>query len=215
MKRVLLWCAIVVFAVAAGWEWLDHTPAGELPPLPMPSLQAARVVEGARAQIGDVYDARYQVIKYPGGDVRKGRGACTDVVIRAFRNADIDLQESIHRDMLANFAKYPHEWGLTCPNADIDHRRVPNQMVFLRRNGRSLTTSTAPWALKQWQPGDIVYWNTAGALRQQLHTGIVSNRRDWRGLPFVIHNGFRCAEEDALTRWKIIGHFRLETKTLS
>jgi hypothetical protein len=207
--------SIVVFAALSVWLWMDHTPRGELPPLPMPTLQAARIVEGARAQIGDVYDARYQVIKYPGGDVKRGRGACTDVVIRAFRNADVDLQEGIHRDMMAHFAAYPHLWGLTAPNTDIDHRRVPNQMAFLRRHGHVLTTLVAPWTLKQWQPGDIVYWNTAGALGQQLHTGIVSNRRSGHGVPFVIHNGWRCIEENALTRWKIIGHFRLDDEPMS
>jgi len=215
VKRAFTWFSILIFAGLTGWLWLDRVPSGQMPPLPMPSLQATRVVEGARAQIGDVYDARYQMLKYPGGDVKKGRGACTDVVVRAFRNADIDLQETIHRDMTAHFASYPHEWGLSSPNTDIDHRRVPNQMAFLKRHGRELSTSTAPWALKQWQPGDIVYWNTGGTLRQQLHTGIVSNRRNGRGVPFVVHNGWRCVEEDALMRWKIIGHFRIENKMIS
>lgn len=215
MRTRLLLFAVTVVAAFLWWAWQETPPRGEMPPLPMPSRHAALIVAGARAQIGDVYDSRYQDISYPGGDVKKGRGACTDVVVRALRRAGLDLQETMHRDMSAHFSIYPHSWGLTAPNADIDHRRVPNQIAFLGRHARSLTTSVSGRALAQWQPGDIVYWNTAGALRQTLHTGIVSNRRSARGVPFVIHNGWRCVEEDALRRWPVIAHFRTEAKPAS
>ena len=91
------------------------------------------ILLGARQEVknGTRYDASYEVISYPGGDVPSDRGACTDVVIRAFRNAGIDLQQLIHEDMKKNFHLYPQKWGLECPDANIDHRRVPNQVCFL------------------------------------------------------------------------------------
>lgn len=215
MKRPLFLLTAIAVTSWMLWNWRQAPPSGELAPLPMPSRYAGLIVAGARAQLGDVYDANYRDISYPLGDVAKGRGACTDVVVRALRNAGVDIQESIHRDMTAHFASYPHSWGLRAPNHNIDHRRVPNQITFLKRHARALTTSVSKRTLSQWQPGDIVYWNTAGAMRQRLHTGIVSNRRSARGVPFVIHNGWRCIEEDALDRWKIIAHFRTEAKPRS
>jgi len=38
------------------------------------------------------YDGSYLVIKYPGGDVAKNIGVCTDVVIRSYRALGVDLQ---------------------------------------------------------------------------------------------------------------------------
>ena len=142
------------------------------------------------------------------GDVAASRGACTDVVIRALRAAGYDLQKLVHDDMSARFDAYPKTWGLEAPNPNIDHRRVPNQMVYFAKFGRALPRATTGAALKSWQVGDIVYWNTGNGDNTRLHTGIVSDTRDWRGLPYVIHNGSLCIEDDALDRWPIIGHFR-------
>ena len=179
-------------------------------PLKPRSATAARILAGAKAQIGTTYDASYQTIAYPMGDVDASRGACTDVVIRALRHAGYDLQKRVHDDMSARWKAYPHprEWNLNAPNANIDHRRVPNQMVYLRRFGRVLPLETSGPSLQSWQVGDIVYWNTGAAGNTRLHTGIVADTRDARGLPVVIHNGSVCREDDALDRWPIIGHFR-------
>jgi uncharacterized protein YijF (DUF1287 family) len=201
--------AIVVGAVAGVWLWGSHTPP-EMSPLKPRTPQAGRILSGAQSQIGTLYDARYVQIGYPGGDVRPDRGACTDVVVRALRRNKIDLQKLIHEDMKRNFSAYPQLWKLAGPNSNIDHRRVPNQMTFFRRHAQSLPTTVTRSTLRTWLPGDIVYWNTSGSLRQSLHTGIVSNRRNGYGIPFVIHNGSVCIEEDALTRWPIIGHFRYD-----
>jgi len=97
----------------------------DAPPLLSPSL-----VSAARAQIGvvRVYDPAYFSLSYPGGDVPADRGVCTDVVIRALRTQGLDLQQAIHEDMRAHFALYPRQWGLSRPDRNIDHRRVPNQM---------------------------------------------------------------------------------------
>ena len=189
-------------------NWLQ--PRGAMAPLQPRSATAARILAGAKAQIGTTYDASYQTIAYPMGDVEGSRGACTDVVIRALRAAGYDLQKRVHDDMSARWKAYPHprEWNLSAPNANIDHRRVPNQVVYLRRFGRVLPLQTSGAALQSWQPGDIVYWNTGESGNTRLHTGIVSDTRDARGLPWVIHNGSVCREEDALDKWTIIGHFR-------
>lgn len=181
---------------------------GAMVPLVPQSPVAARILAGAKAQIGTRYDASYREIAYPMGDVNSSRGACTDVVIRALRSAGYDLQQRVHQDMLARWNAYPKTWGLSAPNANIDHRRVPNQMVYFRRYGRALPLDASGQNLQSWQPGDIVYWNTGNASNTRLHTGIVSDTRDARGLPFVVHNGSVCLEDDALDRWPIIGHFR-------
>src|SRR5690606_11186759 len=81
------------------------------------------------------YDPSYFSIDYPGGDVPEGKGVCTDVIIRAYRKLGIDLQKEVHEDMRANFNMYPKKWGLSRPDKNIDHRRVPNLMTFFERYG--------------------------------------------------------------------------------
>src|SRR4030095_6920050 len=81
------------------------------------------------------YDAAYVRIPYPGGDVPSATGVCTDEVIRAYRTMGIDLQKEVHEDMAANFSAYPTKWRRQAPDTNIDHRRVPNLMVFFSRKG--------------------------------------------------------------------------------
>ena len=219
-RRVLFAACALVALTAATSQWpvpfnarfvanyLGVSPRGNMAPLAPQTPAAAKILAGARAQIGTHYDASYQPIAYPMGDVAASKGACTDVVIRALRAAGYDLQKRVHDDMSARFDAYPKTWGLDAPNPNIDHRRVPNQMVYLRKYGRELPRETAGANLKSWQVGDIVYWNTGNVGNTRLHTGIVSDTRDGRGLPYVIHNGSICIEDDALDRWPIIGHFR-------
>ena len=170
-----------------------------------PNLIAAKIVKAARAQEGDVYDPSYQSIKYPGGDVAAGRGACTDVVIRALRGADIDLQKLVHDDMKRNFRVYGDNWKLGRTDKNIDHRRVPNLMTFFERHGKTLPISTDQANLKNWQPGDIICWKLPGNLN---HIGIVSDGVGARGLPLVVHNAQQCIEQDYLDAWPITGHYR-------
>ncbi|HZK25825.1 MAG TPA: DUF1287 domain-containing protein [Oscillospiraceae bacterium] len=169
-------------------------------------ITADNILLGARAEAKKRvrYNAAYAVIAYPGGDISQTQGACTDVVIRALRNADIDLQVLIHQDMQANFALYPQDYGLDAPDPNIDHRRVRNQMVFFSRFGQELPLTVAD-QLETWQWGDIVSWRCADG---QLHTGIVSDRTNRQGIPLVIHNNSVTKEEDCLQRWDIIGHYR-------
>jgi uncharacterized protein YijF (DUF1287 family) len=169
------------------------------------------IVAAARKQIGVtvIYDGGYQPLAYPGGDVPIERGVCTDVIVRALRSARaIDLQEAMHEDILANRAAYPHRrrWADAPADANIDHRRVPNQMVWFKRQGWSRRIGTAP---RDYLPGDVVAWNLGGGI---LHVGIVSDRRSAAGAPLVIHNiGAGTREEDILFRFAIIGHYRLES----
>ncbi len=151
-----------------------------------------------------VYDARYVRIPYPGGDVAADKGVCTDVIIRAYRMLGIDLQKEVHEDMRRNFAKYPGIWGLSRPDRNIDHRRVPNLMRFFSRHGTILSGSANP---DDYSPGDIVCWKlTEGT----THIGLVSNKRSEDGRRFmIVHNiGAGQVLEDCLFKFTIIGHYR-------
>ena len=94
-----------------------------------------RLAGAARAQVGTlvIYNDKYIPIAYPMGDVPPMFGVCTDVVVRAFRKAGVDLQVAVHEDMKKEFSAYPRKWGRRSPDPNIDHRRVPNLMTFFER----------------------------------------------------------------------------------
>jgi hypothetical protein len=167
---------------------------------------AQRVVRAARRQVGVTltYDPAYSVLRFPNGDVDRGKGVCTDVVIRAFRDAlGVDLQALVNTDMRANFGAYPKNWGLGRPDRNIDHRRVPNLATFWRRQGAAVPVTDDP---ADWRPGDIFTQMVGGRMP---HTGIVSDRKDTTGVPLVLHNiGGGTREEDALFDHPLTGHFR-------
>lgn len=170
---------------------------------------AAKLIAAARAQIGVTltYDPAYTALAFPNGDVPRDKGVCTDVVIRAYRDAlDLDLQSLVNADMKAAFAAYPKRWGLTRTDRNIDHRRVPNLDVFFTRKGARLAVSQNP---ADWRPGDIF----SSLIGNKLpHTGIISDRVSANGVPLVIHNiGNGAQEEDILFAHKLIGHFRWRT----
>ena len=152
------------------------------------------------------YDPSYFPIPYPGGDVPSDRGVCTDVVIRAYRGMGIDLQVDVHEDMRRHFAVYPQLWGLSRPDPNIDHRRVPNLMTFFHRHEAELPISEL--AADYW-PGDVVSWSLGGAI---THIGIVVDRWSEDGeRPLIVHNiGAGQVLEDCLFRYKIIGHYRFQ-----
>ena len=153
------------------------------------------------------YDGRYRRIAYPGGDVPADVGVCSDVIVRSYRALGIDLQRAVHEDMKAHFALYPKDWRLTRPDANIDHRRVPNLKVFFSRHGTTLPVSADPGAYKA---GDIVTWNLNP--RGDLpHIGIVTDRKSASGAPLIVHNiGAGPKLEDVLFAYKITGHYRYE-----
>jgi hypothetical protein len=152
------------------------------------------------------YDSQYVRIPYPGGDVPADTGVCTDEVIRAYRALGIDLQKEVHEDMVANFAAYPNQrrWLLAHPDSNIDHRRVPNLMVFFGRKGTSLPITTRA---EDYQPGELVTWDLGGGVP---HIGIVVNGKSpASGRYMVVHNiGAGPTMEDVLFHWKVTGHYR-------
>ena len=166
-----------------------------------------KVLESAHAQVGVTvtYDPAYVDLKYPGGDVPADRGVCTDVVIRAFRAVGMDLQRLVHEDMKAHFPAYPHQWGLSRTDANIDHRRVPNLMTFFTRRGKSLPVTASA---ADYQPGDLVTWMLPGNLP---HIGLVvaETASDDPARHLVIHNiGAGAQMEDVLFGFKQTGHYR-------
>ncbi len=165
-----------------------------------------QVVAAAHEQLDQTlyYDPSYQRLAYPGGDVPLDRGVCTDVIIRAFRKADVDLQVLVHDDMKAAFSAYPQHWGLSRPDPNIDHRRVPNLMRFFERKNKALPLSRDPAG---YLPGDVVAWRLPGG---RLHIGIVSNTHTTDARRYLlVHNiGAGAKLEDILFAYEIIGHYR-------
>lgn len=157
------------------------------------------------------YDGAYFQLAYPNGDVPSHLGVCTDVVIRSYRALGIDLQQAVHEDMRLHFDAYPSKriWGLTRPDANIDHRRVPNLQVFFTRQGEVLPVSDHPGT---YQAGDLVTWMLPGNLP---HIGIVSDALTVDGTrPLIVHNiGAGPRQEDMLFRYPITGHYRYRPAT--
>ncbi len=154
-----------------------------------------------------VYDPSYFSIPYPNGDIPADKGVCTDVIIRAYRKLGVDLQKEVHEDMKQNFHLYPRIWGLTKPDPNIDHRRVPNLMTFFTRKGKKIATSHEA---KDYLPGDIVTWNLGGGT---THIGILINQKSIVSeRPLIVHNiGNGQEVSDCLFAFKISGHFRYST----
>ena len=152
------------------------------------------------------YDGSYRRIGFPYGDVPQNIGVCTDVIIRSYRKLGIDLQKRVNEDMRKRFFEYPSftKWGLSRPDPNIDHRRVPNLQAFFAKNAINLPISSNA---NDYQPGDIVTWDITPSLP---HIGIVTNivSRDNKR-PIIAHNIGRGPQlEDVLFKLKITGHYR-------
>lgn len=163
---------------------------------------APRLVAAAQRQVGvtRTYDPAYARLAYPGGDVPMDRGVCTDVVIRAYRTAfGLDLQKLVHEDMTRSFTVYPRTWGLSRPDRNIDHRRVPNLETFLRRKGAALPLEGA------WKAGDLVTQRLAGNLP---HIVLVAQDGPASAFPRVVHNIGGGARLEALPAARNIARFR-------
>lgn len=146
---------------------------------------AERVLEGAKKELAKktVYKETYEVLAYPMGDVPADIGVCTDLVIRAFRNADIDLQKLLHEDRIQHPDKYPtHLWDNRKADKNIDHRRCQNLVVFFQRFAQSLDKNDPA----SWKPGDVIFviW---GKRDYPTHVGIISDRRNPDGSPILCH----------------------------
>ncbi len=180
-----------------------------LPAQARPPIAALDLVKAATAQIGvtRLYESRYAVIAYPGGDVPQDRGVCSDVVVRAYRTCGIDLQQLVHEDMTVAWDAYPRAWGMTATDTNIDHRRVLNLKVFFRRHGTVLPITDSR---KDYHPGDLVTWVLS---RGRPHIGIVSARHSLWGTPLILNNiGKGTQLDDILFLFPITGHFTFMTK---
>ncbi len=218
MKQKLLFLALMTAAIFS--SACQRQIAGTHRPLKPPetqteiralptnsSLNLKLVIDAAIDQIGKTtsYDPSYQRLDYPNGDVSIETGVCSDVIVRAFRRAGIDLQKDVHEDMKDHFFAYPTRWGLSGPDSNIDHRRVPNLMTYFARKGKSLATITGS---ENFLPGDIVTWDLGGGYD---HIGMVTNVWYKPSQRYLIahnigNNGTHM--DDSLFAWKITGHYR-------
>ena len=198
----LITVGLLVATVITTVSVLATPHRGTPPPGP-----AGALINAAMDQINVtlIYDPRYQRLDYPMGDISRRLGVCTDVVIRAYRDAlQIDLQKRVHEDMRRRFSAYPTIWGLSRPDRNIDHRRVPNLRVFFKRHGTVLpVTDNAD----DYAPGDIVTQTVGG---NRPHIGIVTHLRSDDGKrPLIVHNiGLGTRLEDTLFAFPITGHYR-------
>lgn len=209
---------VIVLASASSWAGCRNASAPAAPAVYSATQASAKKPSGAKAtplekMIADAveqttytvtYDPAYVKLDYPMGDVPLDRGACSDVIIRAFRKAGVDLQATVHEDMKNNFAAYPKRWGLSQPDTNIDHRRVANLMTYFEREGKAQKISNeAP----DYLPGDVVAWDLGGGT---THIGLVIDQKSPVSPNYlVVHNiGAGAQIQDVLFAWQIIGHYR-------
>lgn len=160
------------------------------------------ILNGARidAENHPQYDDSY----YDGGYPPDNIGVCTDVVWRAFKNAGYNLREMVDADITLRPESYP---TITKKDKNIDFRRVVNLHVFFEKYAISLTVDIED--ISQWQAGDIVIFGN------DKHIGIVSDKRNKKGQPYIIHNsGQPKREEDYLKRAVVTGHYRFDASLI-
>ena len=170
------------------------------------------VLIGAKKTVlnADAYTEGYVDIPYPMGDVPREMGVCTDVIVRAVRNAGIDIQKALHEDILRSPRSYPmikKRGG----NANIDHRRVGTLLPYFKRHWEQHSARLDDPA-DPLRPGDVIFMDTFPSRSGPDHIGILSDRLDDQGLPLVINNwtnGTQTAEMDLLTFVPVLYRFRL------
>jgi uncharacterized protein YijF (DUF1287 family) len=215
---VLILCLILIFNSSCGRQSVTRNVTrravvAAIPPAPVerplsptasPQLKqfVAAAIEQSKVTTG--YDPSYVKIDYPNGDVSSDSGVCSDVIVRAFRKAGIDLQKEVHEDMVRAWSEYPRKWGARGTDTSIDHRRVLNLTTWFARQGKALAI-TAERA--DYLPGDVVAWELSDDIE---HIGIVTNLSSETDKHYlIVHNiGAGARIEDVLLAWKIIGHYR-------
>lgn len=160
------------------------------------------ILQGAKIEAEN--KPTYKSAYYSGGYPPDNEGVCTDVIWRALKNAGYSLKDMVDEDIKNNVDKYPRVDGK--PDSNIDFRRVPNLKVYFERNQINLTTDLSK--IEEWQPGDIVVFGSS-------HIGIISDKRNKKGIPYLLHNGGQpLREEDILevyNKYKpITGHYRMK-----
>jgi uncharacterized protein YijF (DUF1287 family) len=208
--RSIAWSVVLLLLLLSALACRQNSsapPSARVRPIaPETSPTLKNVMEAALEQTKytHYYDQSYTKISYPGGDVPPERGACTDVIVRAFRKGGVDLQKEVHEDMARNFSAYPTKWGLKSPDPNIDHRRVPNLRTYFERKGKSLAVTNKPG---DYLPGDVVTWDLGGGMD---HIGMVTNLwSDDSQNCLIVHNiGGGARVENVLFAWRITGHYR-------
>jgi len=201
LVRVLFLMMLLAICFSAGWATPRATGADSRQEFTKRLIAAA--IERTHHSVRYVSD--YVRIPYPGGDVPADTGVCTDEIIRSYRAVGLDLQKEVHEDIVQNFAVYPNQrrWRLAHPDSNIDHRRVPNLMVFFQRKGETLPITNRA---EDYAPGDLVTWDLGGGVP---HIGIVVDQKSLSGRYMIVHNiGQGPKMEDVLFNWKITGHYR-------
>ncbi|MCI7322908.1 MAG: DUF1287 domain-containing protein [Lachnospiraceae bacterium] len=142
---------------------------------------------------------KYKSQYYSGGYPNDGYGVCTDVAANACLAAGYDLMALVSADI----AEDPKAYGIDEPDPNIDFRRVKNLRVYFKRHAVELTTDLTD--CEAWQGGDIVIFTS--------HIGIVSDRRNAHGVPYVIHHSsprqFRYEQDILEKRDDLVGHYRI------
>lgn len=171
------------------------------------------VLIGAKKTVlnADDYTEGYVAIKYPMGDVPREMGVCTDVIVRAVRNAGVDLQKALHEDIARARGSYPMVKG----NGDthIDHRRVKTLLPYFKRHWEAHSARLDD-PKDPLRPGDVIFMDTFPNRAGPDHIGIISDRIGDAGLPLVINNwtnGTTTAEMDLLTFVPVLHRFRLSS----
>lgn len=165
-----------------------------------PSPNTQKVIDHAKWQTTQkvTYDGSYRQIDYPNGDVPANIGVCTDVIIRAYRAIDVDLQQLVHEDILSDMSAY----GIKKADSNIDHRRCSNLKIFFKRQGaKQPITKNA----EDYLPGDIVFWDVAYG-----HVGIVVDKKvPGTDRYYIVHNiGSGPQMVDFLFATTIVDHYR-------
>lgn len=209
MFLVVLCVATLLVALGSWWFAPDAGVAAQYPLVPSEVDfdgdgvdDYTDLLDGARAEAeaAPIYDSGY----YEGGYPPEDRGVCTDTVWRAFAAAGYDLKAMVDADIARDPAAYARV--VPSPDPNIDFRRVGALSVFFSRYATVLSCDTSDASL--WQAGDIVIFG------ESEHIGVVSDQRDARGVPFIIHNmGQPFREEDYLAYpWAMrpTGHYRFD-----
>lgn len=159
------------------------------------------IVSGAKIDAEN--KPKYKSVYYDGGYPPDNEGVCTDVIWRAFKNAGYSLKDMLDNDIINN----QNDYDIETIDKNIDFRRVVNLRVFFDKYATTLTNDIKK--IDEWMPGDIVIFGN------NKHIGIVSNYRNQKGIPYIIHNGGQpVREQDYLEKSTVTKHYRFDASNI-
>ena len=159
------------------------------------------------------YDETIHGVSYPNGDVDISVGVCTDVVVRAYRNAGINLQQLLIKDMQRAPQAYALKAG-QAPSKGYEHRRVRRLYPYFKRHFKKLSTQfdTSTKGEQAWLPGDLLFMSFEPTANRPKHVGLISGHTQLSGFPLLAHNAarlFYASEHDILFAQPLIARFRV------